>query len=307
MRIVNEPSELAEGIELATNEARNSFGDARVFLEKFLINPRHIEIQVFADTHGNVVHLFERECSIQRRHQKVIEEAPSAAITPELRAAMGESAVNVAKACDYVGAGTVEFIMAATGEYYFLEMNTRLQVEHPVTEWTTGLDLVELQIRIARGEDLGFRQNDLRQEGHSIELRVYAEDSSNSFLPDIGDLNIYQEPTGEHVRVDSGYEQGMTVPIYYDPMLSKLIVKGRDRAEAIEFMRQAIKAYRIEGVKTTLDFGLFVMEHEAFKSGNFDTGFVGKYWTGEMPKVLEDAEVAGIGKMLWEMEVGRVR
>lgn len=307
MRIVNKESELAEGIELATNEARNSFGDARVFLEKFLINPRHIEIQVFADTHGNVVHLFERECSIQRRHQKVIEEAPSAAVSPALRAAMGESAVNVAKACDYVGAGTVEFIMAATGEYYFLEMNTRLQVEHPVTEWTTGLDLVELQLRIARGEDMGFRQNDLRQNGHSIELRVYAEDSSNNFLPDIGDLNIYQEPTGEHVRVDSGYEQGMTVPIYYDPMLSKLIVKGRDRAEAIEYMRQAIKEYHIEGVKTTLDFGLFVMEHEAFKSGNFDTGFVGKYWTGEMPAILPDAEVAGIGKVLWELEVGKVR
>jgi len=186
-------------------------------------------------------------------------------------------------------------------------MNTRLQVEHPVTGWTTGLDLDELQLRSARGEDMGFRQNDLRQEGHSIELRVYAEDSSNNFLPDIGDLNVYQEPSGEHIRVDSGYEQGMTVPIYYDPMLSKLIVKGRDRAEAIEFMRQAIKDYRIEGVRTTLDFGLFVMEHEAFKTGNFDTGFVDKYWTGEMPKVLEDEVVAGIGKVLWEMEVGVVR
>lgn len=307
MRVVDAPDYLVESMRLAQSEALNAFGDDRVFIEKYVRGPRHIEVQVFADAHGNVVHLFERECSVQRRHQKVVEEAPSAVITPELRAAMGESACAVARACDYVGAGTVEFLLDADRRYYFLEMNTRLQVEHPVTEWTTGFDLVELQLRVARGEPLGFAQADLRQTGHSIELRVYAEDPANDFLPDIGTLVGYREPTGANVRVDSGYEQGMTIPIYYDPMLSKLIVYGETRAEAMDRMIEAIDGYRVEGVATTLPFGRFVMEHEAFRSGDFDTGFVKDYWTGEYPAAVGDDVLGAVAKRLYKEEVGRVR
>ncbi len=298
MRVVDEARDLVESMRMAQSEALNAFGDDRVFIEKYVRGPRHIEIQVMADTHGNVVHLFERECSVQRRHQKVVEEAPSAVITPALRQAMGESAVAVCKACDYVGAGTVEFLLDADRNYYFLEMNTRLQVEHPVTEWTTGLDLVEWQIRVARGEALGFRQNDLTQTGHSIELRVYAEDPANGFLPDIGTLEVYREPELPNVRVDSGYEEGMEVPIYYDPMLSKLIVYGDTRAEATQRMAEAIDAYRVEGVATTLPFGRFVMTHPAFTSGDFDTGFVAQYWTGEAPAAVGDAELGAIAKTI---------
>ena len=307
MRVVDRPEDLVESMRLAQSEALNAFGDDRVFIEKYVREPRHIEVQVFADAHGNVVHFFERECSVQRRHQKVVEEAPSAVITPELREAMGESACAVARACDYRGAGTVEFLLDAERNYYFLEMNTRLQVEHPVTEWTTGFDLVELQIRVARGEPFGFTQADLKQRGHSIELRVYAEDPANDFLPDIGTLERYVEPTGPNVRVDSGYEEGMTIPIYYDPMLSKLIVYGDTRAEAIRRMTEAIDGYHVEGVATTLPFGRFVMEHEAFRSGAFDTGFVRTYWTGDYPAAVTDAVLGAVAKRLYDEAVDVVR
>ena len=299
MRVVGTPADLAESMRLAQSEAKSAFGDARVFLEKYVEGPRHIELQVLADAHGNVVHLFERECSVQRRHQKVVEEAPSAVVTPELRARMGESAVAVARACDYVGAGTVEFLLDAHGDFYFLEMNTRLQVEHPVTELTTGLDLVEWQLRVARGERLGFAQADLEQRGHAIELRVYAEDPHNEFLPDIGRLKRYRLPSGDGIRVDDGYAEGMTIPIHYDPLLAKLITYGRDRNDALARMRSAIDAYEVVGVETTLPFGRFVVEHPAFVSGDFDTGFVGRYWSGARAASLQDAELGAVAKQLW--------
>jgi acetyl-CoA carboxylase biotin carboxylase subunit len=279
MRIVNSADEFDEQMQLAVSEAISAFGDGAVFIERFVSSPRHIEIQVLGDTRGNIVHLFERECSIQRRHQKVVEEAPSSILTAEMRSAMGACAVAVAKAVDYVGAGTVEFILDENLDFFFLEMNTRLQVEHPVTEMITGLDLVKEQIKIARGERLSFTQQDLKISGHAIELRVYAEDPDNNFLPDIGTLETYTIPKGNGVRVDDGFEEGMEIPIYYDPMIAKLIVYGSNRAEAIERMVRAIDEYDITGIKTTLKFGKFVMQHEAFRSGDFDTHFVGKHFT----------------------------
>ena len=231
-----------------------------------------------ADKHGNVVHLFERECSIQRRHQKVVEEAPSSVLTDELRAEMGQCAVNVALSCNYAGAGTVEFLLDENMNFYFLEMNTRLQVEHPVTEMITGVDLVKQQILVARGESLSFNQEDLKISGHAMEVRVYAEDAKNNFLPDIGTLSKYKRPDGIGVRVDDGFEEGMDIPIYYDPMISKLITYGRDRSESIERMKRAISDYQIVGIQTTLEFAAFVMKHESFTSGNFDTHFVKKYF-----------------------------
>ena len=307
MRVVQSRETLVEDMRLAQSEARSAFGDDRVFIEKYVLGPRHIEVQILADNHGNVVHLFERECSVQRRHQKVVEEAPSAVLTPELRARMGASAVAVAQACTYSGAGTVEFLLDANRDYYFLEMNTRLQVEHPVTEWTTGLDLVEWQIRVARDEPLGFTQDDLSLSGHAIELRVYAEDPANGFLPDIGTLTTYVEPVGPNVRVDSGCVAGMTIPIYYDPMISKLIARGDTRAEAIATMRRAIDDYRIGGVATTLEFGRFVMDHPAFVSGDFDTSFVGRYWTGESPAAADDAVLGAIARTVFAQAASRVR
>lgn len=285
MRIVEKESELEEQMKRAISEAESAFGDGSVFIEKYVSSPRHIEIQVLADTHGNVVHLFERECSVQRRHQKVVEEAPSSVLSPEIRKQMGEAAVKVAKACDYVGAGTVEFLLDENKNFYFLEMNTRLQVEHPVTELITNLDLVEQQIMIARGEPLAFNQEDLKIKGHAMELRVYAEDPLNDFMPSVGTLSRYRPPKGLGIRVDDGFEEGMEVPIYYDPMLSKLITYGNTREEAIQLMTEAIANYEIEGVSTTLPFGKFVMEHEAFRSGNFDTHFVKKYYSAE--KLME--------------------
>jgi propionyl-CoA carboxylase alpha chain len=274
MRLVHSSSEFAEQMRLAQNEARSSFGDDAVFIEKFVTQPRHIEIQVFADSHGNVVYLFERECSIQRRHQKVVEEAPSAILTAELRKTMGEAAVAVCKACNYEGAGTVEFLLDGDLNFYFLEMNTRLQVEHPVTEEITKTDLVEWQIRVARGERLPKLQDELAIFGHAIEVRVYAEDALAGFVPDIGKLNRYRIPKGEFIRVDDAFNEGMDIPIYYDPMIAKLVVWGNDRKEAIERTIEAIDNYQISGVKTTLDFGKFVLKHPAFVSGNFDTNFV---------------------------------
>jgi acetyl/propionyl-CoA carboxylase alpha subunit len=249
-----------------------------------------------ADSHGNTLYLFERECSIQRRHQKVVEEAPSSVLTPELRKQMGEAAVKVAQACDYLGAGTVEFLLDENLNFYFLEMNTRLQVEHPVTELICGVDLVELQIRVARGEQLPMRQEDLKILGHAMELRVYAEDPLNDFLPSVGRLDVYILPEGEGIRVDNGFEQGMDVPIYYDPMLAKLITYGATRVASIQLMIEAISQYNVEGISTTLPFGKFVMEHEAFRSGEFDTHFVKKFYDATHLKFQQDqeAEVAAM-------------
>ncbi len=282
MRIVDTVADFEEQMHLAVSEATSAFGDGSVFIERYVSSPRHIEIQVLGDTHGHIVHLFERDCSVQRRHQKVVEEAPSSVLTPAIREQMGRCAVDVARAVNYTGAGTVEFIMDDNLNFYFLEMNTRLQVEHPVTELITGVDLVKEQINIARGLPISFKQEDLKINGHAIELRVYAEDPANNFLPDIGTLQTYVTPKGPGVRVDDGFEQGMEIPIYYDPMIAKLITFGKDRAEAIERMVRAIDEYHITGIATTLGFGKFVMQHEAFTSGNFDTHFVKKYFNQEL-------------------------
>ena len=284
MRIVEKDSEFENQMKRAVSEAKNAFGNGAVFIEKYITEPRHIEIQILADQHGNVVHLFERDCSIQRRHQKVIEEAPSSVLSEKLRAEMGKAACDVARSCDYYGAGTVEFIYE-NDSFYFLEMNTRLQVEHPVTELITGLDLVEQQIKIAEGEKLSFTQEDLKINGHAIEIRVYAEDPSNDFLPDIGTVDVYSIPTGNHVRVDDALEQHMEIPIYYDPMIAKLIVHDSTREKAIQRMIEAIDDYDIVGVKTTLPFCDFALKHESFRSGKYDTRFVKLYFSD--PKVLD--------------------
>jgi acetyl-CoA carboxylase, biotin carboxylase subunit len=284
MRIVNGANEFEEQMDRAISEATSAFGDGSVFIEKYISKPRHIEFQIFGDKHGNVVHLFERECSIQRRHQKVIEEAPSSVLTPKLRKSMGEAAVNVARAAKYHGAGTVEFILDENMDFYFLEMNTRLQVEHPVTEQITGIDLVKLQIKVAEGEPLPFKQEELSFKGHAIEVRVYAEDPANNFLPDIGRLETYVRPQGNGIRVDDGFEQGMEIPFYYDPMIAKLVATADTREAAIEKMIRAINEYEITGLATTLGFCRFVMQHEAFRTGKFDTRFVENYFT---PSVLD--------------------
>lgn len=278
MRIVEKAADFRDQMARAMSEAQTAFGDPSVFIEKYVQSPRHIEVQVMADRHGHCIHLFERECSIQRRHQKVVEEAPSAFVTPDLRNQLGETAVRIAQACGYTGAGTVEFLMDADRNFYFLEMNTRLQVEHPVTEMITGLDLVDLQIRIARGEPLPFRQEDVTMRGHAIELRVCAEDPEHDFLPSTGVLSRYLPPEGDGIRVDDGYREGMEVPVYYDPLLSKLIVHSNTRSEAIEKMISAIDNYQVEGVSTTLPFGKFVMQSSAFRSGMFDTHFIGTHY-----------------------------
>lgn len=309
MRIVEKADDLKSQMERAISEATSAFGDGSVFIEKYVESPRHIEIQILADKHGNTVHLFERECSIQRRHQKVVEEAPSSVLSPQLRTKMGEAAVQVAKACQYVGAGTVEFLLDAHHNFYFLEMNTRLQVEHPVTEMITGVDLVEQQIRVARGEVLGIAQEDLKIKGHAVELRVYAEDPSNNFLPSIGTLTRYEKPSGEGIRVDDAYEEGMDIPIYYDPMISKLSTYGATREEAIQKMKEAILKYKIDGIATTLPFGLFVCNHHAFTSGGFDTHFVNKYFSKEKIEA-EDRHMAQIaalfGRYFYEKEKNRI-
>jgi propionyl-CoA carboxylase alpha chain len=287
MRIVENIDELESQMERAISEAISAFGDGAVFIERYVSGPRHIEIQVLADNHGNVVHLFERECSIQRRHQKVVEEAPSSVLTPDLRAAMGKSACDVARSCNYSGAGTVEFLLDDKMNYYFLEMNTRLQVEHPVSEMITGIDLVKEQIKVARNERLSFSQSDLQIRGHALEIRVYAEDPFNNFLPDIGKLLVYRRPSGPGVRVDDGFEEGMDIPIYYDPMISKLIVHAGTRDEAIDKMVRAIDDYYIAGCSTTLDFCKWAIQHEAFRSGNFDTHFVKQFFK---PEYLSSSE-----------------
>ena len=309
MRLVNAEEEFEEQMQMAQNEARSSFGNDAVFIEKFVEKPRHIEIQVFADQFGNVVYLFERECSIQRRHQKVVEEAPSSILSESLRAKMGEAAISVCRSCEYEGAGTVEFLMDADLNFYFLEMNTRLQVEHPVTEEITGLDLVEWQIRIARGEKLPKSQDELKINGHAIEIRVYAEDSLNGFVPDIGRLNKYVRPKGTGIRVDDAFEEGMDIPIYYDPMIAKLVVWAENRDECIQKCIDAVNEYQIAGVKTTLDFGLFVLKHEAFRSGDFDTNFINTHLpnSNDIPASMKDVSGALLGSLnqIWSDLIDR--
>ena len=296
MRVVEKEKDVQEQMARAISEATSAFGNGAVFVEKYITSPRHIEIQVLADSHGNTLHFFERECSVQRRHQKVVEEAPSSILTPELREKMGQAAIKVAQSCDYLGAGTVEFLVDKDLNFYFLEMNTRLQVEHPVTELITGVDLVEQQINIARGEAITLKQEDLKINGHAIELRVYAEDPLNDFLPSVGTLTTYKIPVGAGIRIDDGFEEGLEIPIYYDPMLSKLITYGKTREEAIQLMINAIDNFKVEGAFTTLPFGKFVCEHEAFRSGNFDTHFVKNYFTPEklMSSTKEEAKIAAL-------------
>ncbi len=306
MRVVESADAVEEAYRAAGSEALSAFGNGDVFMEKYVLNPRHIEIQVLADKHGACVHLFERECSIQRRHQKLIEEAPSSILTPEIRAAMGASAVAVAKACNYSGAGTVEFLVDAELNFYFLEMNTRLQVEHCVTEAITGVDLVAEQIHVAAGKPLRFTQDDLEIRGHAIELRVCAEDPLNNFLPDTGTLTTYVPPKGPGIRVDDGVEEGGEVPVFYDSLLAKLVAYGPDRDAAIARLVRAIDEYRIGGVQTTLGFGRWAVQTEAFRSGQFDTGFISKHYS---PEHLEaegseaEAEVAAIlAAYLWNRD-----
>jgi len=303
MRVVQHVDEFDEQMDRAVSEAVQAFGDGSVFIEKYITKPRHIEVQILADQHGNVVHLFERECSIQRRHQKLVEEAPSAVLTPALREAMGQCAVEVAKACGYHGAGTVEFILDDQLNFYFLEMNTRLQVEHPVTECITGLDLVKEMIHIAQGEPLSFTQEDLAIRGHSIELRVCVEDPYNNFLPDIGRLQVYRRPQGHGIRVDDGIEEGMDIPIHYDPMIAKLIVHADTREAAIDKLARAIQDFRIEGVKTTLPFGTFVLQHDAFRSGAFDTRFVDLYFKDSLQPVPDSRSPSAVIAALVATEI----
>ncbi len=289
MRLVSDASEMKSALEASQSEARSSFGDDAVYVEKAIVRPRHIEIQVFSDKHGNHVHLGERECSIQRRHQKVVEEAPSPINSAELRAEMGACAVKVAAAVDYVGAGTVEFLVSDLDKsFYFLEMNTRLQVEHPVTELVTGVDLVREQINVAWGEKLSFTQDDIELTGHAIECRVYAEDPDNNFLPSPGTITRLRLPQGPGVRDDGGVYEGSEVSIYYDPMISKFAVYGCDRHEAIDRMRRALAEYEIGGIKTTLPFFREIMEDEEFIEGKLDTGFIGRF--NERKKVVEPSQ-----------------
>lgn len=274
MRLVHSEHDIESALRAARSEAKAAFGDDAVYIEKYIASPHHIEFQILGDQHGNIVHLFERECSVQRRHQKVIEETPSPNLTPEVREAMGRHAVAAAAAVNYFGAGTIEFIMDDDHNYYFLEMNTRLQVEHPITERVVGVDLVKLQIQIAEGKPLPFRQEDLRQNGHAIECRIYAEDPANNFMPSPGKIKHITEPLGLGVRHDGYVYPGYEIPMYYDPMISKLIVWGIDRQEAIARMRRALYAYKISGVSTSIPFLEKIMQHPVFIHGNYNTHFI---------------------------------
>jgi len=298
MRVVHRPEDLADAVGAASREAKSAFGDETVYLEKFLKRPRHVEFQVLADAEGNVVHLFERECSIQRRHQKIIEETPSPALTPELREKMGVAAVTAAKAANYLSAGTVEFMLDEEGSFYFLEVNTRIQVEHPVTEMTTGIDLVKEQIKIASDFPLSFAQADIVTRGHAIECRVYAEDPESDFLPSSGKIVYLHEPAAANVRVDSGIYSGCEVSVFYDPILSKVITWGRDRQESIRRMLLALTDYKILGIKNNIRFLKAVLEHSEFAAGNTFTGFIDEYlpeWSAEAPAGQFDlARVAAV-------------
>jgi acetyl-CoA carboxylase biotin carboxylase subunit len=297
MRLVADPGQFASAFEGARREAEASFGDGTVYLERAVMRPRHVEIQVFADQRGNAVHLGERDCSIQRRHQKVIEEAPSPAVSPALRAEMGAAAVKAALACDYVGAGTMEFLLAPDGNYYFLEMNTRLQVEHPVTEMIHGVDLVAWQIAVARGEPLPMTQAEIeaRRRGAAVECRIYAEDPER-FLPSPGPITHLRVPGGPFVRDDSGVYEGWTVPVHYDPLLSKLITWGDDRPQALARMRRALDEYTVRGIRTNLAFHRRMLRHDGFLSGEYDTGFIERERAALMPSpspgMDADAELA---------------
>ena len=292
MRIVHDEKDFESSVKAAKSEAKNAFGDERVFIEKYLEEPRHIEFQIFADKHGNVVHFFERECSIQRRHQKVIEEAPCAILTNELREQMAEAAVTVAKSCDYVGAGTVEFLVDKHLNFYFLEMNTRLQVEHPITELITGYDLVSLQIDVAEGKELPVKQDDIQKRGHAIECRIYAEDPLNNFLPSTGTLERHRIPAGPGIRVDAGIEEGQQVSIHYDPMISKLCAFGDTREKAIDRMLRALNEYEISGVRTTIPFCSYTLKHDSFRSANYDTHFVKDHFNPETLTEVKNKELA---------------
>ncbi|NIS75748.1 MAG: acetyl-CoA carboxylase biotin carboxylase subunit [Deltaproteobacteria bacterium] len=293
LRMVSDESEMRSAIRMARSEAKSSFGDDSMYIEKYIEKPRHIEIQVLADQFGNTIHLFERECSIQRRHQKVIEESPSVFIDDKIRNEMGEVAVQAAKAVQYEGAGTVEFLMDKDRNFYFLEMNTRLQVEHPVTEMVTGIDIVKEQIKIAAGEKLQIRQNEVKQVGHAIECRIYAEDPDRNFFPCPGVIESLRIPGGPGVRDDSGVFEGFEIPIQYDPMISKLIVWGINREEAISRMRRALAEYILTGIKTTVPFHIRVMNNRHFIEGDFDTNYIDKVFSKEEEeRIPENTEVA---------------
>jgi acetyl-CoA carboxylase biotin carboxylase subunit len=279
MRLVATPKELAGAFEAAKSEAQRSFGDSEVYLEKFIENPRHVEMQIFGDTHGNVIYLAERECSVQRRHQKVLEEAPCSFVDAEMRRRMGEVAVKVGKAANYFNAGTVEFLVDAQNTFYFLEMNTRLQVEHPVTEMVTGIDLVQLQIRVAAGEPLPYRQEEIILRGHAIELRVYAEDPDNNFFPSPGRITRLISPSGPGIRRDSGMYEGWVVPLDYDPLLAKLIGYGENRTQVINRLRRALVEYFIGGIKTNISLFRRILLHPDFQAGRIDTGFLDRLLT----------------------------
>jgi len=286
MRLVESSEDLIESLNSASAEAARSFGDDTVYMEKYIVNPKHIEIQILADEYGNIIHLGERDCSIQRRHQKVVEEAPSSVLTNELREQMGLVAVNAAKACDYVNAGTIEFLLDIHNNFYFLEMNTRLQVEHPVTEIVTGLDLAKEQIKIAAGYKLSLTQDDVKISGHAVECRIYAEDPLNNFLPDIGVIEYYRNPSGRGVRVDGGVETGSEVGLHFDPMLAKLITWGRDRNDALDKMSTALDNYRIYGFANIIPFLKAVVNDPIFRNEYFDTGYIPNHF--EFEKLNED-------------------
>ncbi len=289
MRRISSPDELIENYNRAKSEAIKAFGNGAIYLEKFIENPKHIEVQIIADKHGNYRHVFERECSVQRRHQKVVEESPSSSVTPEVRSRITEAAINAAKACNYYNAGTIEFLMDTDKNFYFLEMNTRLQVEHPVTELVSGLDLVKEQFKIAEGEKISFEQNDLILNGSALECRVYAEDVTNNYAPSIGKIELHRLPSGPGVRVDTGIETGSEVSVYYDPMLSKVVTWGRDRNEAINRMLNVLKEYKIAGVKTNIPLFKWILKHPKFLDGTFDINFLDVELTPLMPdKWMED-------------------
>ncbi|GAC1451544.1 MAG: acetyl-CoA carboxylase biotin carboxylase subunit [Ktedonobacterales bacterium] len=315
IRFVRQPHELEAALRLARSEAATAFGDSTVYLEKAVAPARHIEVQIFGDAYGNVVHLGERECSIQRRHQKLIEESPSVALDDELRGRLTAAAVRLARAVGYINAGTVEFLLGPDRNFYFLEVNARLQVEHPVTEWRTGLDLVREQLRVAGGLPLSFSQEDVPFRGHAIEVRVSAEDPYNRFLPASGTISALREPAGPGVRVDSGAYAGMVVPLYYDPLLAKLIVWGADRGEAIDRLRRALDEYTIGGVRTTLSFAQWLMREPRFLAGEFSTDFVAEMWhpdraaaagaTGALAGPLDDEQAAMVVAALVAQDLGR--